>query len=262
MIHLLRVAWTFLKIGLLGEFAYRANLYLQLLQSGVAVAGAVGGLLVVFSHTDTLGGWGPDEVLAVLGVYLLVGAAMGGIIEPSMQKLMEDVRQGTLDYTLTKPEDAQFLISVAEIRVWKLVDVVLGLAVLGVALARRSGAFGLADGALFLLMLLAGGAIVYSFFLVLATVSFWFLRIENILVIFGDVYQTARWPIGIYPQWLRFILTFVVPVAIAVTVPAEAVVGRLTGTRVGLALGVALFALAASRVVWRRGLKRYSGASA
>ena len=111
-------------------------------------------------------------------------------------------------------------------------------------------------------MLLAGGAIVYSFFLVLATASFWFLRIENILVIFGDVYQTARWPIGIYPQWLRFILTFVVPVAIAVTVPAEAVVGRLTGNRVLLALGVATFALAASRLVWRRGLKRYSGASA
>ena len=260
--HLLRVAWTFFKIGLLNEFAYRANLYLQLLQSAVAVAGAIGGLLVVFNHTDTLGGWGPDEVLAVLGVYLLVGAAMGGVIEPSMGKLMEDVRQGTLDYTLTKPEEAQFLISVSEIRVWKLVDVALGLAVLGVALVRRGAALGLLDGALFLLMLLAGGAIIYSFFLVMAAVSFWFLRIENILVIFGDMYQAARWPIGIYPQWLRFILTFVVPVAIAITVPAEAVVGRLTGARVALAFGVALFALAASRFIWRRGLKRYSGASA
>jgi len=260
--HPLRVAWTFFKIGLLNEFAYRANLYLQLFQSGMAVASAVGGLLVVFNHTDSLGGWGPDEVLAVLGVYLLVGAAMGGVIEPSMQKLMEDVRQGTLDYTLTKPGEAQFLVSVSEIRVWRLVDVVLGLAVLGVALSRRGAALGLGDATLFLLMLLAGGAIVYSFFLALAAVSFWFLRIENILVIFGDVYQTARWPIGIYPQWLRFILTFVVPVAIAVTVPAEAVVGRLTGARVVLALGVALFALAASRLVWSRGLKRYSGASA
>ena len=260
--HPLRVAWTFFKIGLLNELAYRANLYLHLLQSGVAVAGAVGGLLVVFSHTETLGGWRPDEVLAVLGVYLLVGAAIGSVIEPSMAKLMEDVRQGTLDYTLTKPGDAQFLVSVAETRAWGLIDVVLGLAVLGVALSRRGAALGLVDAALFLLMLLAGGVIVYSFFLALAAVAFWSLRVDNILAIFGDIYQTARWPIGIYPQWLRFILTFVVPVAIAVTVPAEAVVGRLTGTRVLLALGVAAFALTASRLVWRRGLKRYSGASA
>ena len=258
----LRVAWTFFKIGLLNEFAYRANFYLQLVQSGAAVAGAVGGLLVVFGHTDTLGGWGPNEVLAVIGVYLLMAAAMGGVIEPSMEKLMQDVRQGTLDYTLTKPGEAQFLISVAEIRVWRLVDVALGLVVLGVAVARRGAAVGLVDGVLFLLMLLAGGAIVYGFLLTLAAVSFWFIRVENILAIFSDVYQTARWPIGIYPQWLRFILTFVMPVAIAVTVPAEAVVGRLTGGRAALALSVAAAALAVSRLVWRRGLKRYSGASA
>ena len=40
--HRLRVAWTFFRIGLLNELAYRANLYLQVLQSGVAVVGAIG----------------------------------------------------------------------------------------------------------------------------------------------------------------------------------------------------------------------------
>jgi ABC-2 type transport system permease protein len=262
MLHALRVAWTFFKIGLLNEFAYRANLYLQMLQSAVAVGAAIGGLLVVFGHTESLGGWGQDEVLAVLGVYLLMSAAMGGVIEPGMAALMEDVRLGTLDYTLTKPVDAQFLTSIADIRVWKLVDVALGVVVLAVALARHGSEIGFADAAGFLLMLLAGAAIIYSFFLVMASVSFWFLRIENIFAIFGDVYQAARWPIGIYPQWLRFILTFIVPVAIAVTVPAEAAVGRLTGARVLLALGVAAFTLVASRLLWRLGLKRYSGASA
>ena len=155
MLHALRVAWTFFKIGLLNEFAYRANLYLQLLQSGVAVGAALGGLLVVFGHTDSLGGWGQDEILAVLGVYLLMSAAMGGVIEPSMARLMEDVRQGTLDYTLTKPVEAQFLISISDIRVWKLVDVALGVIVLVVALVRRGEAVGVADSAGFALMLLA-----------------------------------------------------------------------------------------------------------
>ena len=258
----LQVAWTFFRIGLLNELAYRANLYLQILQSSVAVVGAIGGLMVVFAYTDSLHGWGLDEVLAVLGVYLLMGSVMGGVIEPSMQKLMEDVRQGTLDYTLTKPEEAQFLVSVAEIRVWKLVDAVLGMAVLVVALARRSEVVGLADVALFALVLVAGGAIIYSFLLAMASVSFWFLRIDNILVIFSDMYQAARWPIGVYPGWLRNLLTFVVPVAIAITVPAEALVGRLTGGRALLAWGVAAGAVAAARFVWMRGLRHYSGASA
>ena len=97
----------------------------------------------------------------------------------------------------------------------------------------------------------------------MAAASFWFLHIENIFAIFGDVYQAARWPIGIYPQWLRFILTFIVPVAIAVTVPAEAAVGRLTCRTGGAGAGRwPLFTLVVSRVLWRLGLKRYSGASA
>ncbi len=121
---------------------------------------------------------------------------------------------------------------------------------------------GPADVTLFALMLLAGGAIIYSFFLAMAAMSFWFGRIASFLMIFSDLYEAARWPIGIYPGWRRMLLTFVVPVAIAVTVPAEALVGRLTGDRVVLALGVAAGALAGARFVWTRGLRHYSGASA
>jgi ABC-2 type transport system permease protein len=41
-------------------------------------------------------------------------------------------------------------------------------------------------------MVPAGGAIVYPFWLILATLSFWFVRVENILVIFQSV--EAAWP--------------------------------------------------------------------
>ena len=260
--HRVHVVWTFFKIGLLNEFAYRANLYLQLIQSCAAGAMAFVGLIVVFGHTDTIGGWGPDEVLAVLGVYLIMGAAISGAIAPSMQKLMEDVRLGTLDYTLTKPEESQFLVSVGKFRVWKLVDAMIGVVVLGVALGRRGETLGAAEAALFGAMMVAGGTIIYSFFLTMGAVSFWFLRIENILLIFHNMYQAARWPIGVYPRWLRIILTFVLPVAIAVTVPAEALLSRLTIERIAVVVLVALFSLTVSRVIWLRGVRHYSGASA
>ena len=257
-----RIVWTFFKIGLLNEFAYRANFYLQLVQSCAAVAMAFGGLVVVFGHTDTIGGWGPDEVLAVLGVYLIMGAAISGVIAPSMQKLMEDVRRGTLDYTLTKPEGSQFLVSIGEFRVWKLVDAVIGLVVLAVALRHLGIALGATDAALFGVTMVAGGAIIYSFFLTMGAVSFWFLRIENVLLIFHNMYQAARWPISVYPRWLRIILTFVVPVAIAITVPAEALVARLTIERIAVVVLATLLSLTVSRLIWLRGVRHYSGASA
>jgi len=76
------------------------------------------------------------------------------------------------------------------------------------------------------------------------------------------MYEAGRWPVSIYPAWLRVILTFIVPVAFAVTIPAEAAVGRLTPAMLlgGLALAAAMLIL--SRWFWRFGIKHYSGASA
>jgi len=258
----LRLFWVFVRLGVLNELAYRANFYIQCLQSLMSLGIGLAGIAVVFAHTPALGGWQPAELVALLGVYQLMGGLIGALIQPSMERFMEDVRRGTLDFTLTKPADAQVLVSMGEVRVWKLVDVGLGLTVLAAALLQLGMALGASQALGFGLTLLAGAAIVYSFWLILATLSFWFVRVENILIIFQGVYEAGRWPVGMYPRWLQVGLTALVPVAFAVTVPAEAVVGRLTWPVLGLALGLALGMLVGARVFWKWGLRHYSGASA
>jgi ABC-2 type transport system permease protein len=195
-------------------------------------------------------------------VYFLVGGLINLVIQPSMTKLMEDVRQGTLDFMLTKPEDSQVLISVRQVQIWQLVDIVLGLIVIIAALVRLGVTVGIGQALGFGLALLCGAAIVYSFWLILATCSFWFVKIDNILVIFQSMYEAGRWPVTIYPAWMRVMLTFLVPVAFAVTVPAEAVVGRITLATLAGAVGLALLLLIVSRWFWGVGVRHYSGASA
>ena len=258
----LRIIGTYLRIGILGELEYRANLFVQLLESFLGLLIGFGSLAVVFAHTESLNGWLPDHLVALLGIHILVGGLINLIINPSMQRFMEDVRKGTLDFTLTKPADAQLLVSVQRVEIWKLVDIFLGLFVIGVALFRLGTVIGLGETAVFFIALLCGGIIVYSFWLILATTSFWFVRVENLLVIFQSMYGAGRWPVGIYPAWLRFALTFLVPVAFAVTVPAQGLIGRLTTQNLLLAIAVAGGILLMSRLFWRVGLRHYSGASA
>jgi ABC-2 type transport system permease protein len=80
--------------------------------------------------------------------------------------------------------------------------------------------------------------------------------------LFDGVFQTGRWPIGIYPGWLRYSVTFLVPIAFAVTVPAQAVTSRLEWQTLVLAAVFAAALFAFTRWFWRFGLRRYSGASA
>jgi ABC-2 type transport system permease protein len=258
----LRLFIVFMRLGLLGELQYRANFFVQLFDSAVKIGSALIGLAIVFSHTDKLGGWTLSELYALTGVFFIVGGFVNMIVEPSMLRLMEDVRKGTLDYTLLKPEDAQLLVSMREIEIWKLADIVLGAGILSVALWQMSQHIDARRAALFGVTLLSGGAIVYSFWLMLATCSFWFVKVTNILHIFESVYQAGRWPLGLYPPWLRNALTFVVPVAVAVTIPAEALVARLSVQTAALVAGCAVLALLLSRWFWTIGVRNYSGASA
>lgn len=104
--------------------------------------------------------------------------------------------------------------------------------------------------------------LIYSFWLILTTVAFWVVRVENIRHLFEGFYAAGRWPVGIYPPWLRGLLTFLVLVAFAVTVPAETLVGRLNPLTLTGAAGLAFGFLALARMIWRIGLRNYAGASA
>jgi ABC-2 type transport system permease protein len=80
--------------------------------------------------------------------------------------------------------------------------------------------------------------------------------------LFEGVFQTGRWPIGIYPGWLKYSLTYLVPIGLAITVPAEAVTSRLDWQTVVTATGFSVVLFAFTRWFWSFGLRRYSGASA
>ena len=80
--------------------------------------------------------------------------------------------------------------------------------------------------------------------------------------LFDGIFATGRFPVGIYPTWLRFSVTFLVPIAFAVTVPAEAVTARLGWQTLALAVVFAAVLFGFTRWFWRYGLRSYTGASA
>jgi ABC-2 type transport system permease protein len=258
----LQLAWTYLRLGVLNEVQYRANFFVAAFQSLLSVGVGLAVLTLVYSHTTELNGWTESELLVIVGVQILLSGVVHAIIQPCMERLVDEVRDGKLDFALTKPEDAQLLISVRELRLWQTVDVLSGAIVVGVGVVRLDKPIGVGHAFGFLALLLLGALLLYCFWLILATGAFWVVNMWFLSDLFEGVYQTGRWPIGIYPGWLRYSMTYLVPIGFAVTVPAQALTNRLHWTTavVALCFGAALTVFA--RWFWRFGLRRYSGASA
>ncbi len=259
---MLRLALVFLRLGVLNELQYRVNFFVAAFQALLSVGVGIVVLLLVYSHTTSLNGWSESELLVVLGVQLLLGGIVSTAIQPNMQRLTDDVQQGKLDFLLTKPEDAQLLASLRVIQIWQSVDVLSGAIVVAVGAARVGGGLGVGHALAFVGLLLLGAFLLYCFWLILATGSFWIIDMWFLANLWEGLFQTGRWPIGIYPGWLRYSMTYLVPIGFAITVPAQALTDRLQWTTVGVAVGFALALAAFTRWFWRFGLRRYSGASA
>lgn len=261
--HSLRVLRAFLSIGVLNIVQYRSDFAIAMVNVAVSLATQVLGLSVIFTNTADLRGWTADDLLVLIGVHFFIGGLVGLVIRPSMEALMEGIRLGTFDFLLTKPADAQLLASAQRVAPQAATDLLVGVGVVGYGISRTGLDLGPVPVLLFGVTLVAGFATVYGFLLLLSTMAFWFVKLENILVIFQALFGNAgRWPVPIFPGWLRPVLTFVVPIAFAVTVPAQALTGQLSGRTALLSVGVAALFLVGSRLFWLVALRHYTGASA
>lgn len=258
----LRLAWVFLRFSLQNDAAYRADFLGQVITAFVMLGAELVGLWTIYSNTDSIADWNVWQLLTLLGVFRIMTGAISMFIAPNMRNLMESVREGTLDYVILKPANTQFLASLRRIVVWRITDVLLGIAVACYAGYRLGMDFSLGRLLLFAVLLGAGVVTIYSLWLILATLSFWFTRVSNIEMVFWNIFEAGRYPVDIYRPWIRWALTYVIPLAFLTTVPAGTLVGKTTGWTLLSAVALAAGSFVVGSAFWRLGLRRYSGASA
>lgn len=250
---------TFIRASVQEAVAYRANFWISLLHATLNLATGVLGLVVLFGQVEQVRGWDLPAALALLGIYLTLGSLRSLVLGPSMDSLAGldgDVWSGRLDYTLLQPVSTQFLASLRRWQPLALLDLLPGLALIAVASWQLRLDLGPADALTFLLALAAALAILYALLLTATALIFW---APGVLFtwIFDSIFQMARYPLGLYPGWVRLLLTWVVPIGLITTVPAEALTGRLAPSLLLATLALSLLLTLAASLLFRRALRRY-----
>jgi len=260
-VYYLRLLSTFLRVNIQLSLAYRADTLVNILLNLMWLGWELLSLSIIFSNTETLGGWGPGELIALLGVFRLVNTLMAALIWPNTEKFNQSVRDGSLDYSLLQPANSLFLVTFSRITVWRLWDLLLAIALIVTGIYLTGDAARPLSVGSFILLSVSGAVVIYSLWIVLIAFTFWFTKFDNNVTILQALLDAGRYPVTIYPVWLRVIVTYLIPIAVATTVPLQALRGDLDPHTVliFLAVGIASFLTAAQ--VWKAGIKRYSGAS-
>jgi ABC-2 type transport system permease protein len=259
--QIFRLLSAFIKVNFQMEVAYRADTVVNILLNLMWLGWELLGLSIIFSNTNSLGGWGLGELIALLGVFRLVNTLMAALLWPNTEKFNTSVRDGSLDYTFLQPVNSMFVITFSRIVIWRIWDLTLGTILIIVGIHMSGGsetAFNLVS---FLFLAVSGSVILYSLWIVLLAATFWFVKFDNNVTILQALLDTGRYPATVYPLWLRLIVTFLVPIAVATTVPLQALRGDLGVWQILLFLGVGGASFLVASRIWKVGIRKYSGAS-
>jgi len=259
-----RYAWLlgiFWRNSIATELEYRVNFLANSALSVFWLGWAAVGVSVYFRFTDSVAGWTYPELLVVVGLFFTINGVRQAMISPNLARMTEYIRLGTLDFLLTKPVDAQFMVSFRHVAVFSWLDAVLGvgLATAGFALSSRS----LTVDALaaFLFLLGCGVVILYALSLLLISTSIWTVSSEGMDDVVQGMVETARLPVQLYGGTVQTLLTVAAPVAFLTTVPAEALLGRGEAGMLLVSPLVAIVTLGLATLLWRFALRSYTGAS-
>ena len=91
--------------------------------------------------------------------------------------------------------------------------------------------------------------------------AFWVKRSGNVIYMFYMVSDFAKYPVAIYNEVIRNVITYIIPFALAAYYPALYI---LTGENplfnVGMTVVAAVVLMAAGIFVWHKGIRAYESA--
>ena len=252
------------RINVLTTLEYRENFLMWSLFTLVYHGTAIAALYVVLTDFPSMKGWSFKDMAFLYGLWMLAHAVHNTFFS-NVDGIPERIREGDFDRVLIRPVDALFQIVATPGQIFPD-ELIMALIYFGVAVAYS----GVRVDALFLIavpLIVAGGALIdLGINLAIATVAFWFVRVDALRWVVLQLEQEfTRYPIAIYSRGVRLLLTFVLPFAFMNYFPASLFLHKSDASfalppQVGLLtplIGVAFVAV--SYAFWRAGLDRYQG---
>lgn len=216
-------------------------------------------LVFILSGTNTLGGYTKLEVVFFYLTFNLIDT-ITQLLFREVYRFRSLIVEGRFDYILLQPINSLFrsLTGGADLLdLFMLVPIMVLLVFVG----SKTGTLSAVNIGLFLFFILNSLILTASFHIVVLAIGILTTSVDHTILIYRDITSTGRIPVDVYREPVRGFLTFILPVAIIMTVPAKAFFGILPIDLIIVSLIFAVFVFFGSLRLWRYALTKYSSAS-
>lgn len=263
MRHTLQVFATLVRLRYKARLMYPAAYYSFLAAKLVGYVSEYAVIWLLLERFNSIAGWTLPEVLLLHSLNVISYTLAASFVFHVAANIESYVVSGELDTVLLKPIHPLVWLSGFFYSPTYISQTVLGLVVLSVAAAQLNVHWSVGTVARLGVALLGASCLQAALFLVASSVTFWTIRGRSIASAVLSLRDLVSFPISIYGPGIRFLLTFIVPVAFINYYPAGLLLDRPeyadAAPLVALAPFVGLGLLAIALWLWERALRAYSG---
>lgn len=214
---------------------------------------------VFFEHTDTILGWTQTDYLLLVSTASTVSFLYQTFFVVSHEQLADNIIEGELDYVLLRPVSSLVYFALYRLDIPSILNVIL--CVLCQIYFMQSYTLTVMQVVLFIGTMILATYLVFILNQLAVSLSFWIEKASSVQGIPEYLVELSSRPFVIYPNVVRFIFTWLVPILIGINLPVlivknENYVWYFIALCVACLLGTLIVVK-----VWVSGIKKYVSTS-
>jgi ABC-2 type transport system permease protein len=217
-------------------------------------------LIAIFKHVPSLKGYGIAEVVIFFMTFNLVDVT-GQFLFRGLYGVKYLIEEGDFDKILTQPAHALFRISSMNVDLLDLITLPIVIGITMWAAGKLSTPVTPLHVFFYVLLILNAMVISYAFHVFIGALSVRTQELEGAMWVYRDVMTLGRFPVSIYSDAVRWAFTTVMPIAVMISFPAQALLGFLSWKGVVYGLVLAGFFHFVAQKFWRASLREYTSIS-
>lgn len=218
-------------------------------------------LWIIFSQIPSLMGWTLEQILFIYG-FSLIPKGIDHLLFDNLWAIGHfTVRKGDFDKYLTRPINTLFHVMVERLQIDALGELIIGIALICITLPSVAIEWSFLKILLIIIVIPFATLIYTGIKTATAAIAFWTKRSGNITYMLYMVNDFAKYPVTIYNNVVRSIITYIIPFAFTAFYPASYI---LTGENPIFCIGGTVIAAVALMtigiLIWNRGVRAYESA--
>lgn len=216
-------------------------------------------LMFIVRSIPSLNGWTTYELGFLYG-FSMIPRAIDHLLTDSLWYIgYWYVKNGIVDRFLIRPVNVLFQVIAEVFQPEAIGELLIGVALFVWCGSRITIHWSFTNVLLLVIASIFGAIIFTAIKLITCSVAFWTKRSGQLMSTAYNFADFSKYPIKIYHPAIRFIMTFILPFGLVISIPMETVIkGGYNSLTISAAIILVSFLLSAiGYFIWCQGLKRY-----